>query len=249
MNEQLLLLIQLQEIHHEILKAREKHDEIPRIIHDLEGKLRDAKTTYETNRERLAELRRARLEKENQVAANEKRLKDNLAKQYNVKTPKEFDAIKEENAILQKENSDLETEMLELMESIETIEASLGQEETAVAEEEKAIAADKKRHLKAMDKFAEEVSYLEGLAKEIEEKIADRYVRLFHRIAQRRNGIAVSECIEGICQGCQMKSRLQVWTEIARNEKVMQCFSCQRVVYKDSDKVQQAKEEVRASVK
>ena len=50
-------------------------------------------------------------------------------------------------------------------------------------------------------------------------------------IFSRRGGLAVVEIREGICQGCRMRVPPQLFNEIQRNEQVILCPSCQRMLY------------------
>ena len=53
----------------------------------------------------------------------------------------------------------------------------------------------------------------------------------FERVAQRRNGIAVAEARGGICTICHVRLRPQVFNTVRRNEQIIQCDSCNRILY------------------
>ena len=53
----------------------------------------------------------------------------------------------------------------------------------------------------------------------------------FERVAQRRNGIAVAEARDGICTICHVRLRPQVFNTVRRNEQIIQCDSCNRILY------------------
>ncbi len=53
----------------------------------------------------------------------------------------------------------------------------------------------------------------------------------FERVAQRRNGIAVAEARDGICTICHVRLRPQVFNTVRRNEEIIQCDSCNRILY------------------
>ena len=56
-------------------------------------------------------------------------------------------------------------------------------------------------------------------------------LRTFESVARRRNGIAMAEARDGICTICHVRLRPQVFNTIRRNEEVIQCDSCQRILY------------------
>ena len=47
----------------------------------------------------------------------------------------------------------------------------------------------------------------------------------------RRQGIAAAEAKDGICTICHVRLRPQVFNEVRRNEAIVQCDSCQRILY------------------
>jgi predicted nucleic acid-binding Zn-ribbon protein len=53
----------------------------------------------------------------------------------------------------------------------------------------------------------------------------------FEIVARRRNGIAVTEARDGICTTCHVRLRPQVFNTVRRNEAILQCDSCQRILY------------------
>ena len=54
---------------------------------------------------------------------------------------------------------------------------------------------------------------------------------LFERVSQHRKGLAMSEARDGLCTQCHVRLRPQVYNELRRNESVMQCESCSRILF------------------
>jgi predicted nucleic acid-binding Zn-ribbon protein len=54
---------------------------------------------------------------------------------------------------------------------------------------------------------------------------------LFDRVLKGRQGIAVAPAVEGHCSICHVRLRPQVYHTIVRNEEIVQCDSCQRILY------------------
>jgi predicted nucleic acid-binding Zn-ribbon protein len=50
-------------------------------------------------------------------------------------------------------------------------------------------------------------------------------------VAKRRHGVAVAEARDGICTICHVRLRPQVFNTVRRNDEVIQCDSCQRILY------------------
>jgi hypothetical protein len=53
----------------------------------------------------------------------------------------------------------------------------------------------------------------------------------YEQVLRRRNGIAVAEAVDGICTICHVRLRPQVFNTVLRNDRIMQCDTCQRFLY------------------
>jgi predicted nucleic acid-binding Zn-ribbon protein len=53
----------------------------------------------------------------------------------------------------------------------------------------------------------------------------------FEQVARKRNGIAVAEARDGVCTICHVRLRPQVFNTIRRNDSILQCDHCNRILY------------------
>ena len=53
----------------------------------------------------------------------------------------------------------------------------------------------------------------------------------FERVAKGRSGIAVAEARDAICTICHVRLRPQVFNNVRKNDSIIQCDSCQRILY------------------
>jgi predicted nucleic acid-binding Zn-ribbon protein len=105
------------------------------------------------------------------------------------------------------------------------------QAEADLAAEQKAIDADRKA-MKA------EHGSLEAQQQQIASERAGIIAALdkgvlatFELVSKKRNGIAVAEAKGGICTICHVRLRPQVFNTVRRNEEIMQCDHCNRILY------------------
>ena len=61
--------------------------------------------------------------------------------------------------------------------------------------------------------------------------MAKHVLAIFDLVARRRSGIAVAEARGGICTICHLRLRPQVFNTVLRNEEIIQCDSCNRILY------------------
>ena len=63
-------------------------------------------------------------------------------------------------------------------------------------------------------------------------KMEPRLVSLFQHVAKARKGIATSAATrEGLCSACHVRLRPQVFQLVRQNDSIIQCDSCQRILY------------------
>ena len=113
----------------------------------------------------------------------------------------------------------------------ERLAAALKKAEADVSSEQKAIDADRR----AMTTDHSELqTSLERITRERAEIVTalDKQVLLtFEQIARKRNGVAVAEARDGVCTICHVRLRPQVFNTVRRNESIVQCDSCNRILF------------------
>jgi hypothetical protein len=60
--------------------------------------------------------------------------------------------------------------------------------------------------------------------------ITEEALALHARVARQR-GSGVAEARDGMCQACHVRMRLQIWVEVKKNDQILQCESCSRILY------------------
>jgi predicted nucleic acid-binding Zn-ribbon protein len=67
-----------------------------------------------------------------------------------------------------------------------------------------------------------------ALLKEIDQRL----VTTFEQVARVRKGIAVTTATrDGLCSVCHVRLRPQVFQQVRHNDTIIQCDSCQRILY------------------
>jgi len=148
-----------------------------------------------------------------------------------VKTNQEYAAVQKEISYAQSEIKTLEEKILERMLEADELAAQAKRAEAELAAEQKTVDADRKKM--STDHATLRVS-LERIVSERAVIIAalDKQVlRIFEAVAQRRNGVAVAEARDGICTICHVRLRPQVFNNVLRSTEIVQCDSCQRILY------------------
>lgn len=225
-------LIKLQHLDSRIHDARQTIAGQPQRLADTEARLADAQAALETARHRLKHCHDARRALEKDAALYQGRLtkfKDQLSA---VKTNREYTAMQHEIATAQSELGAAEEKVLERMMEADALEAEVKQGEAALAAQRRQAEAEKKE-------LAEELATLqESLTKASESRAAllkelePRLVALFEQVARARKGVALcSATRDGLCSVCHVRLRPAVFQQVRHNDTIVQCDSCQRILY------------------
>ena len=223
--------IALQKLDTEAHDAQRRLAEEPERAVALDARLEAAKQAVADAKARLADNQTRRREIEKDVAVHQGRLSKFREQAMAVKTNQEYHAIQKEIGFAQTEIKSLEDKILELMLDADELNASVKRAEKALGDEQKAVDADRKAMTSEMAGLK---TSLERIASERSSVTAamDRSVlATFERIAKGRSGVAVAEARDAICTICHVRLRPQVFNEVRRNDSIIQCDSCQRILY------------------
>jgi len=224
-------LIRLQQLDSAADEARRTIAAAPDRLGALDARLEAARADVAAARGRLDanQAERRAIEKDLTVVQTRlTRFKDQLME---VKTNREYVAMQKEIETAQHEVAEFEGRMLERMLEADELTAALKAAEAKLAAEEK--ACDAERQAIDADRDATEAGLAETARKRqalVTELPADA-VALFEKISRTRKGVAVAEAREGLCSICHVRLRPQVYSEIRRNDRIIQCESCQRILY------------------
>jgi predicted nucleic acid-binding Zn-ribbon protein len=225
-------LIKLQHLDTTIHDARHAIAAHPQRLANAEARLTEAQAAVETARQRLKVSQDMRRNLEKDAALYQSRLtkfKDQLA---SVKTNREYTAMQHEIATAQQDLGAAEEKVLERMMEADAITADLKQAEAALTSERKQIETEKKEltdDLAAVHaSLAKALESRASLIKELE----PRLVTLFEQVSKARRGVALcSATRDGLCSVCHVRLRPAVFQQVRHNDTIVQCDSCQRILY------------------
>jgi uncharacterized protein len=230
-NSDLQHLIRLQQLDTEIESAKRRIAEIPSVQLALDAQLAEQQAAVAAIRQRLAESQTRRRATEAEVASLQARLSKYKGQLMEVKTNKEYQAMQKEIATAEESVRSQEDRILEQMEEAETLARELKVGEAALKAQQDDIMRDRSRlegEASALQTRAHEtLSARTALAKEL----SPAALRLFEHVSRQRKGLAVAEARDGICTVCHVRLRPQVFNEVRRNESLIQCESCLRILY------------------
>ena len=232
MSPDLQRLIELQRLESTIADARAKIAAHPQRLADADARLAAATQALDGARQRLKDSQEARRMVEKDAAVFQGRLtkfKDQLA---SVKTNREYQAMQHEIETAQKDLGAAEEKVLERMMEADSLAGDIKAAETSCAADRKEVEAEKKR---LHDELASVESSLKAASEAraaLLQNLEPRLVATFEQVARVRKGVAVTTATrDGLCSVCHVRLRPQVFQLVRQNDGIIQCDSCQRILY------------------
>jgi len=227
----LATLIALQQLDTAAEAARRRLGELPSAEQALADQLAAAAVAVETVKTRSTGNQTARRALEKDVAAVDTRLARFDDHKAAVKTNQEYTALLHEIATAKAEKDGIEEKILGLMEDADAIARDQKAAETALAQMRR--DADQTRASLAR----EQATLNEDLARlthdrQLEAKGLDAVLLArYEQLLKQRRGVAVAVMNGEICAACHVRQRPSVAQHIRQNDQIIQCESCQRILY------------------
>jgi len=231
MNADLERVITLQRLDSAVDAAKKKLADEPERERTLDARLDAAKQHVADAKARLTENQGARRDIEKELALHQGRLSKFREQAMSVKTNQEYHAIQHEIAHAQGEIKTHEDRMLERMLEADELTAAFKKSEAELSAEQKAIDADRKAMKAEHTELQAAIEKMTGERAVIVSALPPDVLSRFEQVARKRNGVAVAEAKDGICTICHVRLRPQVFNTVRRNEEILQCDSCQRILY------------------
>jgi hypothetical protein len=224
-------LIALQALDSAADTARRRLAELPAAERAIAQRLDEAGASVEAGKGRLHDNQQARRALDKDVAAVDVRLARFDDHKAAVKTNQEYTALLHEIATAKSEKEAIEDRILALMEEADNIGAELKAAEAALAQ--KTREGDAERTALGTERRALEAE-LKRLLEERARRVSETSPAIFAKydqILKSRRGVAVVQMIGETCAACHVRLRPHIAQLIRRNEDVVQCESCQRILY------------------
>jgi uncharacterized protein len=224
MNPDLERLIRLQRAETDLRRVEAELAEVPRHRAELEAALGSERARLEAARQELSGGQKARRQHE----AKRSRLKGQLME---VKTNKEYTAMLHEIEAVERDIRAREDLILAEMERGESLAVEVKREEETFKQAEERHRAAVRAIEERARGLEEQVRRLTGERDAVASTVPGGVLDLFHRVARSRGGVAVAQVQDAMCLVCHVKLRLQLYADLKRNEEIVQCPACNRILY------------------
>lgn len=231
MHPDLERLIRLQQLDTFVETARRAVAEHPTRVQAFESRLDEATGRLTSAQQALAANQTDRRSLDKDLAAVQGRLSKFKDQLMEVKTNREYTAMLKEIEVAQQEVRRLEDRMLERMLEADEFSGAMKASEKALAAERANIQEERDRLEKEIATLAAELETSLSQRQQLVQQIDPQAMAIFETVARGRRGVAVAEAKDGLCTICHVRLRPQKFNEVRRNADIIQCDSCQRILY------------------
>ena len=231
MHSDLQHLITLQDLDTAAERLRRQIADVPALTTALDERITALTAAVAAVKERTATSQTARREIEKDLAAVQGRLSKYKDQLMEVKTNKEYHAMQTEIGTAEQQVRLQEDRLLERMEEAENLAAELKAAEAALKTGQADVARDRQRI--DADRVAAEAELARTSAERaaLAATISPQALALFEHVSKHRKTPAMSEARDGHCMQCHVRLRPQVYNDVRRNERLIQCESCSRILF------------------
>jgi predicted nucleic acid-binding Zn-ribbon protein len=233
--EQLKFLWELQRIDLDLKHIKEERERYPKEIKKLDEKKNIEKEKMQKEKERIELLEKERRQKEGHLNLEQEKIKRAEGRMFEVKTNKEYQALLSEVDAIKEASSREEEEILKILDEIDELKKSLSKREKEVAVVLEKVEAEKKIIQEKMvqddEIWKKRMERREVLTKQLESKL----YKLYNTLKEKRQGVGVVSVKHETCQGCFVNVPPQMFIEVQKNNALIRCPNCNRILYWEGD--------------
>ncbi len=231
MNEHIDQLISLQsidleidKIENEIMAEQDALDQRITAMATKEAFINDLQ-------EQIGLLEKERRSLEAEVADKIGHVKDRQSKMMQVQTGREQTALLKEIEEGKKSAKESEEKIVALMEEVEKLGLQMTAEKNLLKGEKVLIAEETEKVRTTIEKINKGKSEKDALRQQQAQGMKESVLRKYTTLRERRNGLAVVNVLQGVCQGCFMSIPPQKYNMLLKGDQIFDCPTCQRIMY------------------
>jgi len=231
LKEQILLLIELQNITFEMDKLTAGRVDLPQGMNRISEELEDIERELKEDEQRVETLKANHKAKETALKNNIEQVKKAKSRLLEVKTNKEYEAILKEIDTLHEKNSVIEDEIIHVLEETDRVGAILKAKERETAGRHSKGESEMRKMEKELNSIDSELEKILKRRDAVRNTTKASVLKKFDIIKDRKSGHTVVPVWKAVCSGCHMNIPPQMYNELQRNDRLMLCPHCERIIY------------------
>lgn len=230
MNSDLANLIELQHADAEIARLKAEVAALPKRVAVIEEKLAGSKALLERAQSALKTDEANRRKYEGEIQSLRQKISKYRDQMLSVKTNQEYKALGTEVEFAEKGIASFEDKILETMLDADEKNADVKRAETDLKAHTTAIEKEKAEARARTAEDEKELADWNAKRDQYRKDISAETLRHYDRVLTFR-GSAIAEARDHKCSGCQVMLRPQSYSDVMKNEQIITCDSCNRILY------------------
>jgi predicted nucleic acid-binding Zn-ribbon protein len=195
----------------------------------------DALSQLEVKKQYHETLLKQRREKEANLDDRQVRIDRMRERTSDIKTNKEYLAHLKEIEAAETEKSHDEERVIVLMEETDNLVQTISTEEDKVAQLETDLKKEKEKIEKEKGIFLKKIDFYKKKRDELARSLSRSDYAIYTSLYKTRGGKAVVETKNEVCLGCHLNIPPQLFNDIKKNEDIITCSYCKRILYYKDD--------------
>ncbi len=231
MHQDLQKLIDIQQVDFKIAELTRQIDILPVQIKQKEAELNEFLSHHEEHKARLTANQKERKDLDVDVLAIKAKISKHRDQLYEVKTNEQYKAMLREIEGEEAKIAQIEDKILEKMVEAEGLQ-KLVQDAASRLDSEKARVAAEIRQLESeRQSLSGERAGLDEQRNQLAGSLDRSLLSTYDRVRRGRGGMAVVEAKDGVCTGCHVRMRPQMYNDVRHGDSIIYCESCARILY------------------
>jgi hypothetical protein len=228
---EIINLTSLQAVDLEIKDLMQVQQELPESMRGLESKLAEIQSVTTEKEQALEEIRKQHRQLEAEMAMLDEGITRSRQRLMEIKDNIEYKAMLKEIAFKEDRKDQKETEIIEVLEQVATLSSEVDVLYQEVASRQEVLEKMRAEVQAEIAGQMEKLHELKTQRQEIQKSISKQLLKRYDFIREKRQGIAITEVRQGVCQACHMNLPPQKFIELQMDKELMTCPHCQRIIY------------------
>jgi len=231
LNEHISQLVALQSIDLEIDKIDSAVKSEQNRLDDRISALAERESIINDLQENMTSHEKERRTLEDEVADKISHVRERQSKMMQVQTGREQTALLKEIEDAKKNVKENEEKIISLMEDIEKLKIQVEEEQNLLKGEKQLVAEETDKVGTNIEAINKGKRSKDNGRKRQAKQIKENTLRKYNTLRERRNGLAMVNVVDGVCQGCFMAIPPQQFNMLLKGDMMFDCPTCQRIMY------------------
>jgi uncharacterized protein len=181
--------------------------------------------------EKIASLQKESRTLEGEMADKMDHVRERQSKMMQVQTGREQTALLKEIEDAKKSAKENEEKIMAIMESIEKLTEQMEEEKNLLKGEKKLVSEETNKVRANIEAINKGRKKKDSKRSDQASQIKKSLLRKYDILREHRNGLAVVNVVDGVCQGCFMALPPQRYNMLLKGDQIFDCPTCQRLNY------------------